>query len=101
MSLLIKGVEIPKSCWFCWLFRHNNSEFFRCPITHRSVENCSKNRHKTCPLVEINTPHGRLIDENEVVKIVKDMHGLCRHDVLIDAIDRIQKLPTIIEAEGL
>ena len=54
----------------------------------------SKARHKDCPLVEIKTPHGRLIDEEMIVSVEGQMKAdgtvVCFTDV--DA-------PTVIEAE--
>jgi hypothetical protein len=68
MSVLIKGMEMPKSCIECV----TNHSFFR-------VLKCSElkgmkgfkklpyeyDRHPDCPLVELPEKHGRLIDEDE------------------------------------
>ena len=52
MSILIKDMEMPKDCVSCrWHAR------WGCEITHLVT-----NVAQRCPLVEIPTPHGRLID---------------------------------------
>lgn len=66
MSVLIRGMEMPKSCWFCNFCRaydEPNQGFFCVAIEadlHRS--NIQKKRSDDCPLVEVPTPHGDLID---------------------------------------
>lgn len=52
MSVLIKGIAMPKSCWDC--------ELFFCSLKDRLKH--IEDRNPDCPLVEIPTPHGRLID---------------------------------------
>ena len=56
MSIIIKGMEMPNICAYCFI---DTSE---CNL-HESV-NIWKERHPDCPLVEIPTPHGWLILEN-------------------------------------
>lgn len=58
MSILIKGMEMPTSCWRCSISHLYERELV-CKVTHEEVV-----RHKVdsnCPLIEI-PPHGRLID---------------------------------------
>ena len=55
MSVLIKGMEMPERCAMCFL----------------RVGDCKQRiymeqRPKACPLTEIPTPHGRLIDADEL-----------------------------------
>lgn len=78
MSVLIKGMEMPKGCDDCFLpLRY-------CP--HAMKENGE------CPLVELPTQHGRLIDAEALVgKTVAKIQDLM--DVIIGQ-------ETIIEAEG-
>lgn len=65
MSILIKGMEMPKSCKDCpcHKFAYDNWD--------RPYNYCGVTGGVTlvnCPLVEIPTPHGRLIDENELLR---------------------------------
>ena len=64
MSILIKGMEMPKNCWDC--FADNalaqNIAYFEaiCPFTERFVTfsefDAKSGRHPECPLVEVPTP---------------------------------------------
>lgn len=91
MSILIKGMEMPNICAYCFI---DQSE---CNL-HESV-NIWKERHPDCSLIEL-PPHGRLIDEKTITEIrYHDADGyhivngeqLC--ELEIDA-------ETVIEAEG-
>lgn len=88
MSVLIKGMEMPKNCAGCFL----------------RVGQCSKriymeNRPSDCPLIEVPEPHGRLGDldalpwylANTSVKYAtyEDWEMLC---------DAIAAAPTVIPA---
>ena len=98
MSILIKDMEIPESCYRCPMA---NDDFYLCGATEKYLENDSEERRPDwCPLVEIPTPHGRLIAEKTITEIrYHDADGyhivngeqLC--ELEIDA-------PTVIEAEG-
>jgi hypothetical protein len=55
MSILIKGMEKPKNCFDCEIFG-------LCSLKDR-LEHI-KDRNPDCPLIEIPTPHGRLIEEH-------------------------------------
>ena len=53
MSILIKGMEMPKSCWLCMLSQlyEKPRVMLVCKITHEEVL-----RHKidsNCPLIEV------------------------------------------------
>lgn len=72
MSILIKGMEMPKSCWVCSFCRHfdePNQGFF-CLILEEKVdyESSSLYRKKNCPLIELP------IDYDELLKAAKSMH---------------------------
>lgn len=57
MSILIKGMGMPKRCLDCPCFDHDYAE---CQVRVTAT------RENGCPLVEIPTPHGRLIDADEL-----------------------------------
>ena len=59
MSILIKGMEMPKGCKDCLIKDFDYYDY--CPLLHRTVEHCGDERLPDCPLIEI-PPHGRLID---------------------------------------
>lgn len=59
MSILIKGMNMPISCEKCPLCY----DYLHCSIDD-SLHMFLYNRHPNCPLIEIPTPHGRLIEEH-------------------------------------
>ena len=91
MSILIRGMRFPKTCDEC-LINCGHSMLY-IGITDR--------RSPNCPLVEIPTPHGRLIDIKSVEegKFVEISNGFQRwwNGALESVIDNA---PTVIEAEG-
>lgn len=60
MSILIKGRDMPESCYEC---AYSIERVGICSITQGGCE-WGHNRPPHCPLVEIPTPHGRLIEEH-------------------------------------
>ncbi len=69
MSVIIRGMKMPKNCTECPFFIKSNSPkypFVDCKIIGRlgSVFNCI-GIPVDCPLVEL-PPHGRLIDADEL-----------------------------------
>lgn len=72
MSLIIKGMDMPTSCEDCYLRKAAANyagwgPFDVCPMIDTDISRERKNncRCEDCPLVEIPTPHGRLIVKNE------------------------------------
>lgn len=73
MSVLIKGAEMPKSCITC-TFKSDSMfnrtmwcEWLDDPLG--DYTKCDEKwRHPDCPLVEVPTPHGRLIDADALKK---------------------------------
>ena len=61
MSVLIKGMEMPETCNECYLREKNV-----CPVLRCIVEGYY--RPSFCPIVEVPTPHGRLIDEDAFIR---------------------------------
>ena len=62
MSVLIKGMEMPKDCTSC---PFDDQDYYRCNAIMRENYN-RKGRPDYCPLVEVPTPHGDLIDRDEL-----------------------------------
>lgn len=61
MSILIKGIEMPKDCIFCPMF---NGAWAMCDVLNKTTS--AKGRHDDCPLVSV-PPHGRLIDADALM----------------------------------
>lgn len=96
MSILIKGMKMPKGCCDCDLLPKviDQDEQWECPITEKIVNKYVEEREgkpSDCPLVEI-PPHGRLIDADKLCEYARNS------TVGIDAND-ICRFPCVIEAE--
>lgn len=72
MSILIKGMEMPKCCSKCDLRVIAIGLDFQCAISGETVDDYYSSKHPKCPLIEVPTPHGRLIiktEEGEEIEI--------------------------------
>ena len=91
MSVIIKGIRAPINCQACFLQRIGthciNAERFLTFEEWNSI-----NRPEWCPLGEIPTPHGRLIDADALLEANAYRTG--------KGILAINAAPTVIEAEG-
>ena len=102
MSILIKGMEMPKNCDSCMFSRRSIHNIDWCVLTEKDLP-CD------CPIVPV-PPHGRLIDA-DALRLLYDFNGykptgdmteeefdrlMCRLPVIRAIID---EAPTIIEAE--
>ena len=104
MSILIKGMEMPKRCGDCEFadFEDYDSEYvLYCNAIkkHADLDACGRPMGWDCPLVEIPTPHGRLGDLDEL----KTAFPRCDNsmDIKIASVRAtINHAPTVIEAEG-
>ena len=92
MSVIVRGMGMPERCAMCFL----------------RVGDCKQRiymeqRPKACPLVEIPTPHGRLIDGDAYIKMMEEK---CDHESSLDewvlkvCRGGVSIMPTVIEAEG-
>ena len=94
MSILIKGINPPKSCYTCSWYNK-----VQCPVNDGKCY-YRITRHPSCPLIEL-PPHGRLIDiksveEGKFVTVINDYQRWW-NGALESVIDNA---PTVIEAEG-
>lgn len=110
MSILIKGMKMPKDCPMCPLAHWNKvDKLTGCEIIRRYVPKNdteywqSDSRPAWCPLIEVPTPHGRLIDADDLNELIA-----CGDDLDFDEVPETKKelmrmiddAPTIIGAEG-
>ena len=120
MSVLIKGMEMPTNCADCPL----NYDQMACAVTWTRWWSDSmvimnfdsdKERMPNCPLIEVPTPHGRLIDadkfkadhsmKNDCAECEKKLQGSsrsCEYDRIyskMDFCELIDNAATVIEAE--
>ena len=84
MSMLIIGVNPPKSCYACsW---YNKVE---CPVNDGRYYYRAQ-RHPSCPLIEL-PPHGRLADLDKMINDFWDC------DSMIIGNYELEKIETVIE----
>lgn len=116
-SLFIPGMKKPERCSMCpayhlievpkaWL---DPDPIFKvkpfCTLTQEDIEDI-RNVNRNCPLVEIQTPHGRLIDGDELLGFFMNhawdwssVDGITTTTALKQMISDLKHAPTIIEAE--
>ena len=66
MSIIIKGKTKPDFCYHCWFCRQNHfparfDTFYECILMEQEISGGFI--PSDCPLIEIPTPHGRIVDE--------------------------------------
>lgn len=90
MSILIKGMEMPKNCDVCFM---RDACEYSMPLGKRLTD---------CPLIEVPMSHGRLIDEDafqlEAYNMMFRGHADDRDVAFVNFL--LGKAPTIIESEG-
>lgn len=100
MSFLIKGLQMPKNCIDCPLFEslyhfhgcHARPESF----SDRDMWNFAVgDRPSWCPLVEVPTPHGDLIDRDEEIERAWRLNLSTRELIAT----MLESAPAIIPAE--
>ena len=84
---------MPPNCWFCQI-KAWDEEKYVCPFT--GIAATIHERQKDCPLIEVPAPHGRLIDEDDLVERFVPKQAYFTENI----VDKMSNAPTIIEAEG-
>ena len=93
MSILIKGMEMPKNCEDCLL-----NGFIRCNLTNTKFE-LGKIKNDDCPLIEL-PPHGDLIDRDDLMSaLLNKTYGVDINVVMKQIMEKIISAPILIEAE--
>lgn len=115
MSILINGMDMPKDCAGCALSYYYdgynggygwNPSGYMCRKLKRLIKEDEKKRNyprpSDCPLVEVPTPHGRLIDADTLTKALEKRWNVDDdQDFANKSVWReLENAPTIIEAEG-
>ena len=113
MSILIKGMEMPKSCAECRLCEGDtmdglchavskwfDDEYFR--WYQYQEDDIDESKPINCPLIEVTTPHGRLIDVDVAIKqgwTINRRYSASPTENVYE-VKALDFLPTIIEAEA-
>ena len=92
MSVLL-NITMPKTCEVCPC----NDDNWRCGATgeHFDYEDKYERRRADCPLIEVPTPHGRLIDADELAN--KTFYSVTSAPYI--TYKKFVDAPTVIEAE--
>ena len=89
MSILIKGMAMPKNCHQCFYF----------------ASGCKCNKHNNgrpsdCPLIEL-PPHGDLIDKGVLkISLLGEEYGTNFPTVFNQIIKVVNSVPVVVESEG-
>lgn len=75
MSILIKKMEMPKGCWAC---PFAVGKHYECLFTKKSYNWGLTTRPSDCPLIEVQSPHGNLIDRDNLLDRIKNHHADAR-----------------------
>ena len=92
MGLLIEGMNMPNACINCDLHSVAWGNY-KCTVSSKIIKD-ELTRPNDCPLVEVHTPHGRLIDADRFLDWLKEFHPT---DVAI--MSGIKNARTVIDAE--
>lgn len=105
MSVIIKGMKMPKSCDSCDLIQFDDEGLeAHCPLSpyYRWCGTPPDYRPEGCPLVKVPTPHGRLIDAERLFNIFEPITSFPEDEQImyVEAfLTAIKQAQTIIEAE--
>lgn len=100
MSILIKGMEMPKNCDKCWAL-DDYGDYPRCRITEEQRGynfRIRENRMDDCPLVPV-PEHGDLIDYDFCMGNYELLHDDDGNHVYAVRMRDINNAPTIIPAD--
>jgi hypothetical protein len=93
MSVIVKGMKMPSNCAHC-ICASEDSRY--CAAANEYIPMLGK--PKWCPLVEVPTPHGRLVDADVLIEdIRKNSASYFADDFAHEWVDR---QPTIVEKES-
>ena len=105
MSVLIKGMEMPALCQECDLYI-DGACYAKGYRDYQSIMDMSK--PDDCPLIEVPTPHGELVDRNGLMDTYADRLTAVAEryspdssecGILSGAMKLLAIMPTVIEAE--
>lgn len=98
--------KMPLRCFECAYIFSSTMDGYSCKVSHKSLASehgINTGKPNWCPLIEIPTPHGRLIDGDAYIKMMEEK---CDHESSLDewvlkvCRGGVSIMPTVIEAEG-
>ena len=101
MSVVIRGMKMPKSCDECPCYYETEGAWRNeCEVLGKEYI-ADDYRPEWCPLVELPAQHGRLIDSS-AIGLTDFEIVMCNgnyKEALTMLLEKIERAPTIIEAE--
>ena len=106
MSIIVKGMEMPKSCFYCPFHEKVNPDDYVCMALNKEFEETFSlivgKRHNDCPLVPV-PPHGDLIGREWLIDIALHLMNTAKNDDIANGVkwlwQYIIESPTIISAD--
>lgn len=106
MSVIVKGMKMPKKCDECHFYRYWDEMASSCRAFNKTkwIDDCDmkKERHPDCQLIEL-PPHGDLIDRDALMKKLNNCmfpSDMVTTRAVSMAMNWLKESPTIIESEG-
>lgn len=102
-DLVIRGMEMPKSCFLCRFFREvqDYDGTFGCCLAAKKEINWEDD---DCPLIPLPEGHGRLIDAERfrviLCRLMERLYDDSAIHALRWAIECLDKLESVVDAEG-
>lgn len=102
MGVLIRGMEMPTSCYDCNCFIRDSDGSDYCCLLMLDITDKGK-LDDDCPLIEVPTPHGPLVDSNRLIYIGLHLMHTAKNDDIANGVkwlwQYIIEAPAIISAE--
>ena len=105
MSVLVKGMKMPKRCWDCNFCKYLKEEwvnftdanglfyckdYFCCDLIKNSQfldSEALHGKHSDCPIVEVPTPHGDLISREWLIDIALHLLNTAKNDDIANGVN--------------
>ena len=98
MSVLIKGMEMPKSCLYCPMLNGSDECCLLSDEQNYAYDDIDSVKDKYCPLVEIAKKHGRLIAAERLKENIESFGGILPEEINTFLMI-LEQEKTIIESE--
>ena len=100
MSILVRGMEMPKSCWDRPVSYYVHvTEVLHCGLAKKDVDE-SQSIDKNCPLISVPTPHGDLIDRDALKQNITANLPVAFQGFSVGLCNIVDMQKTIIEGEA-
>ena len=101
MSVIIKNMKMPESCFDCPLY-DDEEKYCKAQNGFLVLLFPSRARDNSCPLVDVPTPHGKLVEFIDVTTTFDEDSGTEQVNLgdAFSAYFRMRESNAVIEAEG-